>query len=366
MLWHCIRKFRRRDAGCAWLLIFLAATACAAAAGAPSAMVSADSAYTHAQQQVAIGAHRRLNLYCVGAGAPTVIFESGLSDWSFTWAHVQPRIAGVARACSYDRAGLGYSDAASRAGSSSNMVDDLHRLLRAARVAPPYVLVGHSLGGLNATLFTDRYPSEVAALVLVDPVRRDSIARLDAQARELAHAPATGAAPPPGPETRYYSAQVARFRRCAHDSVAQGTTAAFRTRCIEPPDPRYSAALNQAREAVARRPTYQRAQLSENVHYLNSAREVAPVWLPHRFGAVPLIVLTAANSVTVSGLAWRRMQAETAALSERGIQCLVPDAGHYIQLDRPDVVIAAIAAVVAHVRAGGSAGRPALSCGALD
>ena len=115
-----------------------------------------NTAYASAQQRVDIGG-RKLNLYCIGSGSPTVVFESGLSDWSFSWALVQPQIALRTRACSYDRAGLGYSDPATRSSRSAHMVDDLHRLLRAARVAPPYVLVGHSMGGLNVRLYADRF-----------------------------------------------------------------------------------------------------------------------------------------------------------------------------------------------------------------
>jgi pimeloyl-ACP methyl ester carboxylesterase len=102
-----------------------------------------DVVYTRPQQLVTIESNRRLNVYCTGAGSPTVIFDSGLGDGTRTWGLIQPAIAEHTRACSYDRAGLGFSDSPTRPGTSTNAVDDLHRLLHAAHVAPPYVLVGH-------------------------------------------------------------------------------------------------------------------------------------------------------------------------------------------------------------------------------
>ena len=96
-----------------------------------------DPAYAHAQQQVEVEPGRRLNLYCQGTGAPTVIFETGLADDLSAWALVQPAIAAHTRACSYDRAGIGYSDPGRRPADSANIVDDLRRLLVAASLKPP-------------------------------------------------------------------------------------------------------------------------------------------------------------------------------------------------------------------------------------
>jgi pimeloyl-ACP methyl ester carboxylesterase len=132
-----------------------------------------DPAYTHAQRSVEIEPGRSLNLYCTGKGSPTVVFDSGGGGETVDWATVQPVIAGHTQACSYDRAGLGFSDPAKRTSDSANIVDDLHRLLTAAAIKPPYVLVGASYGGLNVRLYADTYPTDVAGMVLVDSTSED-------------------------------------------------------------------------------------------------------------------------------------------------------------------------------------------------
>lgn len=298
-----------------------------------------EASYTRAQQRVDIGG-RSLNLVCMGSapdkGTPTVIFESGLSDWSFSWALVQPRVGTIARACSYDRAGLGYSDPNARAGSSANIVDDLHRLLRQARIAPPYVLVGHSLGGLTMRLYADRFRSEIVGMVLVDALHEDSLTRLDIGSS--------------GGETRRLAAEVAGWRWCTRSGARTSRTARWQARCIEPADPRFSPALNAARRAVAQRPSYQAAQLSEALNYLDG-NSFAPVRTARRFyGALPLTVLSSERTIASAGPQWLQMHRELATLSSLGQQQTVSDAGHYIQLDQPDVVVSAIADILHQVQ----------------
>ena len=111
---------------------------------------------------------RTLNLYCSGQGGNTVIFDSGSALPGYDWFRVQPEVAKFARACWYDRAGYGWSDPATGPRTSEEIARDLHQLLRAANVAPPYILVGHSFGGLNVRVFSARHPSEIAGIVLVD------------------------------------------------------------------------------------------------------------------------------------------------------------------------------------------------------
>lgn len=120
-------------------------------------------------QAVDIGG-RSLFLRCSGSGGPAVILEAGAGGFSATWALVQPLVAQFTRVCSYDRAGYGRSDAAPPGWgfTSEEAVADLHRLLRAARVPPPYILVGHSLGGYHVRVYAARFPDDVAGVVLVD------------------------------------------------------------------------------------------------------------------------------------------------------------------------------------------------------
>ena len=112
---------------------------------------------------------RRLHLYCIGRGSPTVVVENGNGGFSIDWALVQPEVAKFARVCTYDRAGYAWSDTAPANGSVAQIIDDLHLLLRTAGERPPYVLVGASIGGLYVQAYQRRYPEEVVGLVLDDP-----------------------------------------------------------------------------------------------------------------------------------------------------------------------------------------------------
>lgn len=113
----------------------------------------------------------RMHLYEGGSGSPAVVLESGISATSISWALVQPEIAKFTRVCSYDRAGLGWSDSAKAPRTPLQLARELRDLLQAAGIPGPYVLVGHSFGGLVIRAFAARYASEVAGLVLVDPLR---------------------------------------------------------------------------------------------------------------------------------------------------------------------------------------------------
>ncbi|HUO01455.1 MAG TPA: alpha/beta hydrolase, partial [Rhizomicrobium sp.] len=118
---------------------------------------------------VDIGGGRHMNMVCTGTGSPTVVFLQGHTGDMTNWRKVREPAAAFARACFYDRAGMGYSDPSAKPMTANNVADDLHALLRAANIERPVVLVGHSLGGLFATYYVDKFPSDVSGLVLVDP-----------------------------------------------------------------------------------------------------------------------------------------------------------------------------------------------------
>ncbi|MDC0722820.1 alpha/beta fold hydrolase [Nannocystis bainbridge] len=135
----------------------------------PGRMVAVDGAAMH--------------IHCTGAGAPTVVLEAGAFGFAQVWARVQPLLAERVRVCSYDRAGLGWSeDAASHDGIAA--VTRLRTLLAAAGEPGPYVLVGHSLGGALIRIFAARYPDDVVGLGFVDPSHPDQLERFPAEARE--------------------------------------------------------------------------------------------------------------------------------------------------------------------------------------
>jgi pimeloyl-ACP methyl ester carboxylesterase len=118
---------------------------------------------------VDIGTHR-LHLFESGRRGPTIVLEAGLMSTVLSWMELQRRLSPSFRVVSYDRAGLGWSDVGPMPRTSDRIVDELHALLRRAGVPPPYILVGHSFGGLTMPLFAVRYAQETAGVVLVDPV----------------------------------------------------------------------------------------------------------------------------------------------------------------------------------------------------
>jgi len=129
-------------------------------------------------EMVSIGNHK-LHINCMGHGSPTVITESGAPGTSVEWsAWVQPEVAKATRVCAYERAGLGWSEAGSEPRDATQITGELHALLKNADIPGPYVLVGHSVGGHYARVYADRYPEEVAGMVLVDSSHPEQFERI--------------------------------------------------------------------------------------------------------------------------------------------------------------------------------------------
>src|SRR6267154_6256816 len=127
----------------------------------------ADTVYAQPGKLVPVDGFR-LNLYCMGSGSPAVVFDSGWEDWAPAWSKVQPEVAKWTRACSYDRAGAGFSDPGPMPRTSVRIAQELRTALHHADIAGPYILVGAAFGGDNVRTFADLHMREVAGLVLVD------------------------------------------------------------------------------------------------------------------------------------------------------------------------------------------------------
>jgi pimeloyl-ACP methyl ester carboxylesterase len=125
------------------------------------------SAYPMPDQLIDVGGHR-LHLHCTGSGSPTVVLQPGGGDFSSAMAWIAPAVASQTRVCVYDRAGRGWSESAEGPQDAIQIATDLHTLLQRGDVPGPYVLAGHSFGGLYILTYADRYPDEVAGMVLVD------------------------------------------------------------------------------------------------------------------------------------------------------------------------------------------------------
>jgi pimeloyl-ACP methyl ester carboxylesterase len=293
--------------------------------------------YTYAQRLVDIGDGRKLNLYCIGNGSPTVIFDSGLDVGSGTlsWNRVQPAVARFTRACSYDRAGYGFSDPGPLPRTSNAVVSDLRALLDRAGIEPPYILVGHSIAGLYEPLFADRYPSDVVGMVLVDPSTAGQEELFSSQFPKY---------------QAYEAAQSASMHKCADDPSQSS--------CTVPDDPHLSATLNATIHAMLHTAGAWADPASELDSVGVDGAEVDAA--AHGYSTMPLIVLTSVSDfkniqqtmgATSSQLAtaqagWVSLHDQLAAQSTRGVNCVIAGAGHFIQTDKPDVVIDAIRQVI--------------------
>lgn len=331
---------------CQLMLIALVVSSSALAAEKTAPVID-DPAYTHAQRLVEVEPGRRLNLYCLGKGTPTVVFESGLADDASAWALVQPAIAAHTRACSYDRAGLGYSDPDRRPADSANIVDDLHRLLNAAAIKPPYILVGHSLGGMHVRLYADTYLADVVGMVLVDSAEEtwvENVWRLNPLQ-------------PTHEQALAWDRQEFEDQRACVKAAELGFVEGSKSykKCVPGPDPRYSDAINAAYHKIAMSVGFQQAFMSEQENYQHASSDeviAARRW----YGDMPLIVLKStpsgprADETQAHRDAVNRVHAvfadQLAALSKRGVVRPVPNSTHDIQKSQPDAVIKAILEVL--------------------
>lgn len=252
--------------------------------------------YVRPHDRIDIGAGRQLNLFCMGSGSPTVLFDSGLSDWSVIWARVQPGVAKRTRACSYDRAGMGYSDPAKGPRSPVAIVEDLHKLIHKAGLQTPLVLVGHSLGGFNVKLYAALYPKDVGALVLVDPSEDRGYDRTRAFLQRR-FGPSL-AARTELLDLTDVSGAIAHYDDCAAAARVHTLDPAsdFYKSCSDPVRTPLGPAIAAERARLQVGKAYQETQASElaNSVYGDSRGDAAYAMLfrPGAFGNKPLIILT--------------------------------------------------------------------------
>lgn len=308
------------------------------AEGVKSVLIT-DPVYTAPVRLVDIGHVQRLNLFCTGSGSPAVIFDAGMADSSISWALVQPIVSKATMACSYDRAGLGFSDAARRPGTPINESEDLHALLQAAHIASPYILVGHSMAGMNARVFASKYQGDVAGMVLVDPSHEDQSLR----------AWATGKAGQKEEWDAYLKAQHA----CIDDAEKGFDKAsdAFK-KCVGGSyDRRFSDAINSAQERFVSTPKWQAAAASERENFFYESASQTRKTIKN-FASIPIIVLTRTSFPSMKDetqsehdrgvIVWQEFHTQIASMSTRGINIIVPNSSHYIQYDHPQIVADAI------------------------
>jgi pimeloyl-ACP methyl ester carboxylesterase len=293
-----------------------------------------------------------LHLHCSGEGSPTVVLDAALGGSSVSWSWVQPEIAKLTRTCSYDRAGFGWSDPGLLPRTAGRMADELHTLLSAGGIDPPFVLVGHSFGGLVLQVFAARHRREVAGVVLVDPAHaEDWIApapkeqiKIDRGIR-LCRSGAMAA--------RFGIARlVAALGSAGVLGIARGIATIVSRGGLSREDEGILAPVWKL-PADARKPlrqfwTQQKffTALGSQIESISvSAREALDA-AAAGYGDLPLVTI----SSTDPGDYRLRQQDALARLSSRGRHIVASKSGHWIPLDQPEVVIQAIAGVLSDAR----------------
>jgi len=294
---------------------------------------------------------RRLHLVEAGRGSPPVIFESGIAASSLNWMVLQAQVARFTRACAYDRSWLGWSDPADTPRGASGLVEDLDAMLASAHLPAPYVLAGHSFGGLLVQAYAVKHPAQVAGLVLVDPLSAaEWLAPSAEQARILrwgVRLSRRGALLARLGIVRISLALLSGGGRRIPKLIARlssGRAESTLSRLVGevqkmPPEvwPMVQAHWCQPKSFRGMAEYFK--SLPASSAQLDALGDLPPI---------PVSILSAGNS-TPAQLAERDAMARR---SPRGRHAIVRDAGHWIHLDQPRVVVEAIREIVEHVRSG--------------
>jgi pimeloyl-ACP methyl ester carboxylesterase len=290
---------------------------------------------------VDIGERRRLYLVEKGSGNPTVLFEAGIAATNLNWLHIQEPVSRFTATVSYDRGGLGWSSPARTARTPANIAVELHQLLENASIKPPYILVGHSFGGLVMRRFALNYPAEVAGMVLVDPMRIEEWPPLD---------PSKQAELNRGRKLFRIAIPFARIgvARLAVTSLflRSGRTA---HRLAGAAGDGGTHVLNRVKDEVGKMPQKVWPIIAahwsrpDNFAGMRSHVEAVPDTVREMHNAkpihkIPVLVLTPGKSSPLTGEELNR-------IGNNARQVIAPESAHWIHLDQPDLVIDSIRAM---------------------
>lgn len=278
-------------------------------------------AYPPSGVMVDVGGYH-LHINCMGAGSPAVIIEAGWGAWSLEWSGIQQEVAKTTRVCTYDRAGMGYSEAGLLPRNAEQFARELHALLERANIEEPYVMVGHSLGGLPVRIFAHTYPTKVSGIVLIDSM----------SPRQMTQ-PHVEISPPTPPQSKGVSfpsllARIGLVRLLGNQLIIQGLP----------------SEIQSAYTAISVTPRSVQAWMDEGAGIQESLAQADAI---KSLGDVPLIVVTGALDQQTG---WDDMQAELLQLSSNSRQVIAGNSGHNIHIDQPEVVVSAIVDMVLQVR----------------
>jgi len=313
------------------LVVVLLVLAVAGAIYQAIATERAERAYPPPGEMVDVGGYS-LHINCVGQGSPTVVLDGGSGEWSAQWVRVQREVSDTTRVCAYDRAGMGWSEMGPDPRDAKQVTSELHTLLNKAGIEGPYVLVGHSFGGMYMQTYAARYPDEVAGVALVDSSTE----------------PDQFGQRPEGRDS--YEPQEQRF--AVVPQLAQlGASLLARlgvVRLVSKLDPA-SPELPYQQRAQIDALTPSTRQVSTYAGEFLAPTQTRRLGSPGSLGNKPLAVITAGTQEP----SWLKRQDKLATLSSNSIHRVVKGATHTsVMYDRSDAqaTSAAIVEVVAAVR----------------
>ena len=268
-----------------------------------------------------------MHIYCIGEGSPTVLFEAGLGGNYMDWVLIQPAIGEHTRACTYDRAGMGYSDYVGSSLDTKATVERLHQLLNVAEVEAPYILVGHSIGGIHVRSLYELYPEDVIGMVLLDSSHEN-------QGQYLPEPPI-----------------IARIMYNIAPFLAR--VGLIRVLGLSQQQAEHLTSEQTAQvSAMYNRTDFWQALKAENQMALVDTNQQIP---PPSMGNLPLNVISQdvaamrAQNPELASL-WIELQGELTELSTNSTYILAKDSGHYVHYDRPQIVINVILSLLQNMQ----------------
>lgn len=285
----------------------------------------------------------KMHIYKTGpknySKGPTVILDMGLGGNLLYWHYVQSKVSNIAQVVSYDRAGLGWSEENPKSRTSEHIVEELHKLLHNSEIKGPYILVGHSFAGINARIFANKYPNEVAGIVLVDSSHEDQIKNL--------------------PEQKDWFSFLLR-NKIFHPVLIMltdiGFTRAFNKATYDhvlPDDIHNMLLAKNSTSSFIKTLIKEWAAFPENLDYSKK--------LDQNLGSKPLIVVTAGmkpghkecasrgfDTIPCKNAydAWQKMQKDLTTKSTNSKQIFAKESGHNIPIDDPDIIAAAVSEII--------------------
>ena len=250
----------------------------------------------------------KIHLHCVGEGSPIIVFDSGVGGSHMDWINVQSSAGELTQACSYDRSGYGWSEMGIKPRTSKRIVNELTQLLKKAKKEPPYILVGHSFGGLNMQLFARANPDNVIGLILIDSIHVEQYKRFEDAGIEIP------------------TVNTTRFLLGSKDQVTRGMPDEYKDiayRLVRS-DKALSSMFNELRN------------INISIEEIKSASKMPDI---------PVTVITHGKKVWDSAMfknmeeIWLELQTKLSKSTSKGKLLVAEESGHNIHLNQPKLIL---------------------------